>query len=85
MKQFEYVIVDELGLHTRPAGLMVKEASRFRCGITLSCNDKTGSAKKLFNVMAMGAKKGEKLIIRCEGEDEDEAAAALKAFCRCNL
>lgn len=85
MKQFEYEIVDELGLHTRPAGLMVKEASRFCCAIQLECKGKSGSAKKLFNVMAMGAKKGDRLVVRCEGEDEDAAADAMEAFCRHNL
>ena len=33
MKTFEYTITDELGIHARPAGMLVKEASEFTCSI----------------------------------------------------
>ena len=35
MKEFKYVVMDELGLHARPAGLLVKEAAKFKSAITL--------------------------------------------------
>ena len=35
MKEFKYVVQDELGLHARPAGLLVKEAAKFKSAITL--------------------------------------------------
>ena len=38
MQTFTYVIKDELGIHARPAGLLVKEAKNFNSTITLECN-----------------------------------------------
>ena len=46
MKTFEYTIKDELGIHARPAGMLVKEAKNFasECTITKMENEKTDSA-----------------------------------------
>ena len=46
MKTFEYTIKDELGIHARPAGLLVKEAKKFEseCTITKDGNKKTHTA-----------------------------------------
>lgn len=85
MKEFQYTIKDEQGIHARPAGLLVKEASGFRSDITLEVNGKTGDAKRIFAVMALGAKCGNTLTVKAEGEDEAEAAAAMEAFLKANL
>ena len=45
MQTFTYVIKDELGIHARPAGLLVKEAKNFSSTITLEANGKKGVAK----------------------------------------
>ena len=45
MQKFTYVIKDELGIHARPAGLLVKEAKKFASTITLSCGEKKAVAK----------------------------------------
>ena len=47
MQTFKYVIKDELGIHARPAGLLVKEAKNFNSTITLESNGKKGAAKGL--------------------------------------
>ena len=85
MKEFQYTIKDEQGIHARPAGLLVKEASGFRSDITLEVNGKAGDAKRIFAVMALGAKCGNTLTVQAEGEDEAEAAAAMEAFLKANL
>ena len=36
MKEFEYTITDELGIHARPAGLLVKKAAEFASTVSLS-------------------------------------------------
>ena len=41
MKEFTYVIKEELGLHARPAGLLVKEAKKFQSATTLAAKGKT--------------------------------------------
>ncbi|RPF48723.1 phosphocarrier protein [Hydrogenoanaerobacterium saccharovorans] len=85
MKQFEYTVVDELGLHARPAGLLVKKAMAWNSKITIKKEDKTADAKRLFAVMSLAVKKGETIAFVVDGEDESDAAQDLQAFCSSNL
>ena len=85
MKEFTYTIKDELGIHARPAGLLVKEAAKFGCKVTISAKGKNADAKRLFNVMSLGVKCGDEIIITCDGDGENDAAAALEKFLSDNL
>lgn len=85
MKQFNYVITDEVGLHARPAGLLAKEAKKFSSGITISANGKSVEVTKLMAVMQLGVKQGTEVVITAEGEDEDAAIVKMEAFMRENL
>lgn len=85
MKSFNYVIKDEIGIHARPAGLLVKEAKKFESVITLECGGKKAAATKLMAIMGMGVKNGNEVTISVEGADEDAAAAAMKEFFEANL
>lgn len=85
MQEFTYVIKDELGIHARPAGLLVKEAKKFASTITLSCGEKKAVAKGLMGVMGMAVKQGHEVTVTAEGEDEAAAIAALEAFFNANL
>lgn len=85
MQKFTYVIKDELGIHARPAGLLVKEAKNFTSTITLEANGKKGAAKGLMGVMSMAVKQGNEVTVTIEGDDEAAAAAAMKAFFEKNL
>ena len=85
MKEFTYVITDEIGIHARPAGMLVKEAKAFASKITLEANGKTADATKLMAVMSLGVKKGETVTVTVEGDDEETAAANLEKFFRENL
>jgi phosphocarrier protein len=89
MTEFEYTIQDTVGLHARPAGLLVKEAMKWRSGITLRKkffeDEKRADAKRLFAVMGLGIKSGETIVFSIDGEDENEALKGLQDFCRENL
>ena len=80
MKEFTYVIKEELGLHARPAGLLVKEAKKFQSATTLAAKGKTAAAGKLIAIMSMGVKQGETVTIKVEGDDEEAAAEAIQKF-----
>ena len=82
MKTFEYTIKDELGIHARPAGLLVKEAKKFESECTIT---KDGKTKKLTQLMSLGVKQGDIVTVTAEGADEEAAAAALKEFFENNL
>ena len=85
MKEFKYVVQDELGLHARPAGLLVKEAAKFKSAITLDSGAKKADAKRIMAVMSMGVKQGVEVIVTVDGEDEDAAFDAIKTFFETNL
>lgn len=85
MKSFNYVIKDEIGIHARPAGLLVKEAKKFESAITLECGGKKAAATKLMAIMGMGVKTGNEVTVSAEGADEDVAIAAMKDFFEANL
>ena len=85
MTQFSYTIQDELGLHARPAGLLAKEAAKFKSTVTVESGAKKGDAKKIMSLMMLGAKKEHTLSFTVEGEDEEACAAALEAFLKENF
>ena len=85
MKEFKYVITDEVGIHARPAGLLVKKAKEFTSTITISKDDKSAKATALMKLMGMGIKKGDEITVQVEGDDEEAAAAAIEAFLKENL
>jgi phosphocarrier protein len=85
MKQFEYVITDPIGIHARPAGLLVKEAKKHASKIMLQKGEKSTDATRLMSVMGLGIKCGDTLIVTVEGTDEDAAAEAMQAFFTANL
>lgn len=85
MQTFTYVIKDELGIHARPAALVVTQTKKFTSTITLETNGKTCSAKALMGIMALGVKQGQEVTVKIEGDDEVVAAEAMKAFFENNL
>lgn len=85
MKEFKYTITDALGIHARPAGLLAKEARRFRSVCTLTKGDATYKLSQLMMLMSMGIRCGDEVTVRAEGADEEAAIAALAAFFRAHL
>ena len=83
MKQFEYTINDPLGIHARPAGMLVKEAKAFV--VTITKNGTTVKAGQLMKLMSLGVKQGDVVTVAAEGANEDAAIAALTAFFNNNL
>ena len=85
MQTFTHVIQDALGLHARPAGMLVKVAAKYPCAITLTTANGKADAKRIMAVMRLAAKQGAELTITCDGENEDAAVAELKTFMAENL
>lgn len=80
MKEFTYVIKDELGIHARPAGQLVKLASGLSSKVSITKGEKTGDAKKIFSVMGLAVKQGDEIKVSVEGDSEAEDAATLQEF-----
>ena len=67
------VVQNKLGIHARPAALLVRIAARFSCDIFLVKNGEEVNGKSIMSVMALAAEPGSKIIIRARGEDEEQA------------
>lgn len=61
------------GLHTRPAAQMAKLMKKFGCNVELVCRGKTASAKSSVKLMLLQVKEGEEVLVRADGEEEQEA------------
>lgn len=86
MKKFEYTITDPVGIHARPAGLLVKAAKTLDSTITIEkVGDKSAIATKLMAVMGLGIKQGDTISVTVEGGDEDTSAATMEQFFKDNL
>ena len=80
MKSFTYLIQDEMGIHARPAGLLVKTAKQFQSTIMLVRNEESIRLDRLIALMNMAGKQGQKVTITADGVDEDAALDALKVI-----
>ena len=70
-------VINKLGLHVRPAAMLVQKASKFRSEIRLQKDDLEVNAKSILSVMALAAQMGSFVIIKAEGEDESFAVEEL--------
>jgi phosphocarrier protein HPr len=77
MVEKETTVGAEEGLHARPAAQFVKTAKGFSSEIVVVKGYKEANAKSSMKIMTLGAKKGDEVIIRAEGEDAEEAVDAL--------
>lgn len=85
MKEFTHVIADPLGLHARPAGMLVKACAGYASVVTITAPTGKADAKRLMAVMRLAAKQGMELTVSVDGADEEKAAAELQAFLQANL
>ncbi|PKL44520.1 MAG: HPr family phosphocarrier protein [Candidatus Riflebacteria bacterium HGW-Riflebacteria-2] len=80
MKRKEVEIRNKLGLHARPASLVVKLAGKFESEIQLIKEDTEINAKSILGVMMLAAGPGQRVTITAEGSDELEAVDALASL-----
>ena len=85
MIEFIHTVKDPNGMHARPAGLLVKEASRFESEIMLYRGNKAASAKKLIALLSLSVKSGETVRFTVVGPDEEVAAASLREYLMTHL
>ncbi len=80
MKEFTFTVTDPLGIHARPAGILVKEAKKFASKITVYKGDKSCDMTKLLALMGLAVKQNDTITVVVNGDDEEACAAAVKAF-----
>ena len=73
----EVKVINESGLHLRPAGVLTQTCIRFKSEIVLYYGERKIIGKSVLNVMAVGVKKGSMVRVECSGVDEEEALDAV--------
>lgn len=71
------VIKNASGLHLRPTGMLCEEAIKFKSKIHFQFRKSTYNAKSVLSVLGACVKSGDEVEFLCEGEDEEEALAAI--------
>lgn len=85
MRSFTYTITDPVGIHARPAGLLVKQVKGYESAISIEKDGKEVNALKLMALMGLCVKQGDTVTVKVEGADEEKAAADLEAWMQANL
>lgn len=70
-------VIDETGLHMKPAGILCRKAVKFRS--TVKIKNETGiyNAKSVLSVLGACVRYGDEIELICEGPDEEEALNTL--------
>ncbi len=68
---------NEIGLHARPASKFIRESIKYKSTIEVVKGEKVYNAKSIMGVLSMGAVKNDTIIIRANGDDEEEAVKNL--------
>jgi len=77
METKSFLIIDETGIHARPATILVQTATKFDSDIELEYNSKKVNLKSIMGVMSLGVGKGAEVTIYADGKDETEAIEAI--------
>ena len=87
--ELSIVVNSEHGLHARPADLFVRCANSFKSTIKLANETKTpakkANAKSILGVLSSGVHCGDTIHIYAEGEDAEEAVAAIRELIESNF
>jgi phosphotransferase system HPr (HPr) family protein len=85
MPELTITVTHEVGLHARPASMFVQTASKFKSDISVTHGETTANAKSILTVLTLGVHKDNQITITAEGEDADEALAALEELIKSNF
>jgi phosphocarrier protein len=77
MIEKEARIVNQLGLHARPAAQVVKLASGFKAEVEIVKDGMAVNGKSIMGVMMLAAESGSSVTVRANGADEGPAVEAL--------
>ena len=78
----EMMIANQLGLHARASGALVRLASTFQSEITVAKDGTRVNAKSIMGLLLLAAANGSLIEIAAEGNDEQEAVTAIEALIR---
>lgn len=80
MRSQKVILKNKIGLHARPAAIFVKQARNYDSDIIIKKGIQEANGKSIISIMALGAMKGDELIMITKGSDEDKALMDLSTL-----
>lgn len=77
MIEMKTTIVNEMGLHARPAALLVKLASKYQSDIWLVSGSAEVNGKSIMGVLTLAAECGSEIMVKADGSDAEEAVRSI--------
>lgn len=75
----EFTVAGKHGFHLRPAQVLMQTAIAFESDIMLERTDGTqANAKSLLNLMSLGLDQGQRVLVKANGSDEQQAMQAIE-------
>ena len=85
MREYDHTVLNELGMHARPAGLFVRLAKEHQSKIEISKGAESVNAIRILAVMGMNIRQGDQIRITVDGADEDQVLPEVRRICRESL
>lgn len=73
----EVTVLNQVGLHARPATFFIQKANEFKSGIWVVKDERKVNAKSLLGVLSLGITRGTEITLVADGADEEEAITEL--------
>jgi phosphocarrier protein HPr len=80
MPRTDTEIINKLGLHARASAKLTQLAGSFPCEVWMERNGRRINAKSIMGVMMLAAGKGSTVTVDTDGEQAEEALAAILAL-----
>ena len=74
----EYLIQNDIGIHSRPAAAFVKTANKYRSDISVTYGDKWADGKSILGLLVLEVLTGTSIVVEIVGEDAEAAADAIQ-------
>lgn len=75
--QCNVVVVNEMGIHARPASLFVGLSNKFNCDVTIHKGNEPVDGKSILQILSLSAEAGTPLMLETRGPDAQQAIEAL--------
>ncbi|WP_207954858.1 dihydroxyacetone kinase phosphoryl donor subunit DhaM [Saccharopolyspora elongata] len=81
----ELELANEVGLHARPAALLARSLNGLQANVTISLGDKEADGASVLGVMGLGARKGDRIVLRANGPDARQAVERILDLAKRNF
>ena len=75
-----FTVVNERGMHARPASKLVRLASSFKSEVTIEKDGEIKNAKSVMGVLLLLCPRGSRVDVRAQGDDAQDAVTAIGAL-----